>query len=196
MKTIHALFTAAALAIAPFGVFAQTVPTDADATDATGEAESADSTTGQVAEPTGSDIGSTGTGTGTSDIGSTGTGTGTNDIGSTGTGTGTVQSTAPSTTTVSSPAVSLVSRSTSLRTPGSMQVTVTLAANPGSSDPPRDIVVPLASSSASCVVPASVIVGWTAAAGGTTSVNVACSKAGAQTVTISSGTASTSFSVR
>jgi hypothetical protein len=208
MKTIHVLIIAA-LAIAPVAVHAQSAPTTTNsgatgstgATDATGEADTAV----QVADPatttdvgttgTGTnDIGTTGTGTGSSDIGTTGTGTGTNDIGSTGTGTGTnvVQSTAPY-----EPAVSLASKASSLRTPGTVQVLVSLAAD-ASLDPAqaRDISVPLASSSSACSVPAAVTVAWTSAGGGSASVDVACKKAGVQTVTISSGTASTQFTTK
>ena len=196
MKTIHVLIAATAFAVAPLAAHAQSAPTTTTATDATGTPEPSDATTQSAdATGTGSDVGSTGTGTGTltNDIGSTGTGTGTNDVGSTGTGTGTIQATATS----YEPAVSLSASVGTLRTPGSLKVTVTLAAD-ASLDPPqgRDISVPLASSSTSCMVPAAVTVAWTSAAGGSASVDVACKKAGTQTVTISSGASSTSFTTK
>lgn len=219
MKTIHVLIATAALAIAPLAAHAQSAPTTTTgATDATGTPETTDSATAttttdptgsdvgstgtgtgtnsatSTAAPTGtSDIGSTGTGTGTNDIGSTGTGTGTNDIGSTGTGTGTFQSAAPPYV----PTVTLAAKAASLRTPGTVQVQVTLGAD-ASLDPPqaRDVSVPLASSSAACTVPASATVAWTSAAGGSATVDVTCKKAGGQAVTISSGTASTSFTIK
>ena len=216
MKTIHVLIAATALAIAPLAVRAQSAHTTTDATgatDATSTADPAEPAIVEGVDPAGPDVGSTGTGTGT--VGSTGTGTGT-DVGSTGTGTGTVGSTGTGTGTnqVGStgtgtgtatqsaeppyvPTVELSSKATSLRTPGAIQLTVTLAAEPGL-DPPqgRDVSVPLASSSASCSVPAAVTVAWTSAGGGSASVDVTCRKAGAQTVTISSSDASTAFTTR
>jgi len=226
MKTIHVLIAATALAVAPIAALAQSVPTttapttadttsadatatdatNATATDATGETDTSDGAT-QMLDPAAgtNDIGSTGTGTGTNKIGSTGTGTGTNNIGSTGTGTGTnnIGSTGTGTGTFQSaarafePEVSLSTSATALRTPGTVKLTVTLAAD-ASLDPPQahDVSVPLASSSASCNVPAAVTVAWTSTAGGSASVDVVCKKAGAQTVTLSSGAATASFTTR
>ena len=186
MKTIHILF-AAALASLPFTAYAQ----DAATTEAEVEAEAeAEAEAVQAVDPAAvqeAAIGSTGSGTG--DIGSTGTGTGT--IGSTGTGTGTVAA------GTAEPVASLHLRSTSLRTPGSMQLTVALAAMPELSPAQsQSVVVPLASSSAECTVPASVTVAWTSADGGMATVAVTCARAPGQTVTLSSGAASASFATR
>lgn len=218
MKTIHVLIAAAALAITPIAAWAQstgatTEPVDPNqpvATDAaTDDRDVAQDTTGNLAEPQPRSIGSTGTGTGdvgstgtgTGDVGSTGTGTGdvgstgtgTGDVGSTGTGTGTVvQSTAPYV-----PTLALVANPITVRTPGTVEVTATLAAD-AARDPAEvgEFTLPIASSSASCVAPASVVVAWTAAKGGSTTFEVKCGRSGAQVVTISSGDASTTFTTR
>lgn len=208
MKTIHILF-AAALASSPFTAYAQEVeeaPAETEAVQAVDPAAVQETDIGSTGSGTG-DIGSTGTGTG--DIGSTGTGTGTigstgsgtGDIGSTGTGTGTIGSTGTGTGTVATSAVepvaSLHLRSSSLRTPGTMQLTVGLAAMPDLVPAEsRNVVVPLASSSAECTVPASVTVPWTSADGGLATVAVTCARAPGQTVILSSGAASTSFTTR
>jgi hypothetical protein len=199
MKTIHVLIAAAAFAMAPLAAQAQSAPTTTEpteateATDATGEADIAEAPrTGEV-DSTSSDVGKTGTGTGTTDVGSTGTGTGTQNVGSTGTGTGTVTQSMPP----YQPALTLTAKSATLRTPGTMQVTATLEAD-ASLDPAqaRSISLPIASSNTHCTAPASVTVAWTSADGGTASFPVACTKAGGQTVTISSDTASVSFTTK
>ena len=196
MKTSHILF-GAALASLPYTAYAQ----DPATTEAEVEAEAeAEAEAVQAVDPAAvqeAAIGSTGSGTG--DIGSTGTGTGT--IGSTGSGTGTIGSTGTGTGTVAAgtaePVASLHLRSTSLRTPGSMQLTVALAAMPELSPAQsQSVVVPLASSSAECTVPASVTVAWTSADGGMATVAVTCARAPGQTVTLSSGAASASFATR
>jgi hypothetical protein len=207
MKTIHILF-AAALASSPFTAYAQEVeeaPAEPEAVQAVDPAAVEQTDIGSTGTGTG-DIGSTGTGTGdigstgsgTGDIGSTGTGTGT--IGSTGSGTGDIGSTGTGTGTVAAgawPVVSLHARSTSLRTPGTMQLTVSLAAMPELSPAEgRNVDVPLASSSAECTVPASVSVPWTSTGGGLATVSVTCGRAPNQTVTVGSGAASASFVTR
>ena len=176
MKTIHILF-AAALASLPFTAYAQ----DAATTEAEVEAEAeAEAEAVQAVDPAAVQEAA---------IGSTGSGTGT--IGSTGTGTGTVAA------GTAEPVASLHLRSTSLRTPGSMQLTVALAAMPELSPAQsQSVVVPLASSSAECTVPASVTVAWTSADGGMATVAVTCARAPGQTVTLSSGAASASFATR
>ena len=219
MKTIHVLIVAVAVAAAPFAVRAQSatgsttepaattepVATDAAAADdtnmvqeATGSLDQAQSRTiGSTGTGTG-DVGSTGTGTG--DIGSTGTGTG--DIGSTGTGTGDVGSTGTGTGTnaqsaAPSPTLTLIASPEAIRTPGGVEITATLAAD-ASRDPAevREFTLPITSSSASCIAPASVVVAWTAAKGGSASFPVKCGRSGAQVVTISSGGASATFTTR
>ena len=78
-----------------------------------------------------------------------------------------------------------------------MQLTVALAAMPELSPAQsQSVVVPLASSSAECTVPASVTVAWTSADGGMATVAVTCARAPGQTVTLSSGAASASFATR
>ena len=220
MKTIHVLIATAALALVPVAGYAQSAPTTTS-TDAAAEPQATDAA---ATDPADGNVGSTGTGTGTNsatttaptdggDVGSTGTGTGTNDIGSTGTGTGTIGSTGTGTGTTDvgstgtgtgtlqaapyEPTVTLATRATSLRTPGTLQVQVSLAAE-ASLDPPqaRSITVDLASSSSACTVPASVSVDWSSAAGGSATFAVTCRKAGGQTVTISSGAASVSFTTK
>ena len=219
MKTIHVLIVAVAVAAAPFAVRAQSatgattepaattepVATDAAAADdtnmvqeATGSLDQAQSRTiGSTGTGTG-DVGSTGTGTG--DVGSTGTGTG--DIGSTGTGTGDVGSTGTGTGTnaqsaAPSPTLTLIASPEAIRTPGGVEITATLAAD-ASRDPAevREFTLPITSSSASCIAPASVVVAWTAAKGGSASFPVKCGRSGAQVVTISSGGASATFTTR
>ena len=185
---------------------------DTDGTDmvqeATGSLDQAQSRTiGSTGTGTG-DVGSTGTGTGdvgstgtgTGDIGSTGTGTG--DVGSTGTGTGDVGSTGTGTGTnaqsaASSPTLTLIASRDAIRTPGGVEITATLAAD-ASRDPAevREFTLPITSSSASCIAPASVVVAWTAAKGGSASFPVKCGRSGAQVVTISSGGASATFTTR
>ena len=191
------------------------VATDAAAADdtnmvqeATGSLDQAQSRTiGSTGTGTG-DVGSTGTGTGdvgstgtgTGDIGSTGTGTG--DVGSTGTGTGDVGSTGTGTGTnaqsaAPSPTLTLIASPEAIRTPGGVEITATLAAD-ASRDPAevREFTLPITSSSASCIAPASVVVAWTAAKGGSASFPVKCGRSGAQVVTISSGGASATFTTR
>ena len=191
------------------------VATDAAAADdtstvqeATGSLDQAQSRTiGSTGTGTG-DVGSTGTGTGdvgstgtgTGDIGSTGTGTG--DVGSTGTGTGDVGSTGTGTGTnaqsaAPSPTLTLIASPEAIRTPGGVEITATLAAD-ANRDPAeaREFTLPITSSSASCIAPASVVVAWTAAKGGSASFPVKCGRSGAQVVTISSGGASATFSTR
>ena len=212
MKTIHVLIVAVAVAAAPFAVRAQSatgattepaattepVATDAAAADDTDGTDMVQEATGSLDQAQSRTIGSTGTGTGdvgstgtgTGDVGSTGTGTG--DIGSTGTGTGTnAQSAAPS------PTVTLSASPEALRPPGGVEITATLAAD-ASRDPAevREFTLPITSSSASCIAPASVVVAWTAAKGGSASFPVKCGRSGAQVVTISSGGASATFSTR
>lgn len=188
MKTIHVLFVAA-LASSPVTAYAQVAeppPAEIETTEAVDAAADQETDIGSTGSGTG-DIGSTGSGTG--DIGSTGTGTGT--IGSTGTGTGTV------TAGGAEPVASLHPRSTSLRTPGTMQLTVSLAAMPDLVPAERrTVAVPLSSSSAACSVPASVAVDWDSANGGMATVAVACVRAPNATVTISSGAATASFTTK
>ena len=213
MKTIHAVF-AATLLLAPFAAHAQstgTTTTEGTASGATqGTAQGTETTGGDVGTTgtgtlgsdigtsgtgtSGSDVGTSGTGTSGSDVGTSGTGTSGSDVGTSGTGTtsGTVMGSAPH-----APALSLQAASTSLRTPGTMQVTVVLAADDSLSPvQARDIVVPLASSNSACTLPASATVVWNSADGGTATVDVTCGKARPGTVTVSSGNASTSFTVK
>jgi hypothetical protein len=210
MKTIHALF-AATLLLAPFAVHAQSAgaSTTTDGT-ASGTAQGTDTTAGDVgAAGTGtldSDVGAAGTGTLDSDVGTAGTGTSGSDVGTGGTGTlgNDVGSSGSGTTldgTTSSapvqPVISLQAASTTLRTPGTMQVTVALAADARMSPAQAsDIEVPLASSNGACTLPASVTVAWTSASGGSATVDVTCGKARPGTVTVSSGDASTAFTVK
>lgn len=209
MKTIHAVI-AATLLLAPFAAHAQSAGTTTTTTDGTasGTAQGTDATgdvgtagTGTVGSDVGaagtgtvgSDVGAAGTGTVGSDIGASGTGTTGNDVGSSGSGTtsGATTGAAPD-----QPVLSLQAASTSLRTPGTMQVTVVLAADasPGPAQA-RDIAVPLASSSSACTLPASVTVAWTSADGGAATVDVACGRTRG-TITVSSGGASTSFTAK
>ena len=192
MKTIHVLIVAVAVAAAPFAVRAQSatgattepaattepVATDAAAADDTDGTDMVQEATGSLDQAQSRTIGSTGTGTG--DVGSTGTGTGTN-----------AQSAAPS------PTLTLVASPDAIRTPGGVEITATLAAD-ASRDPAevREFTLPITSSSASCIAPASVVVAWTAAKGGSASFPVKCGRSGAQVVTISSGGASATFTTR
>lgn len=211
MKTNHAIHAvlAATLLLAPFAAHAQSAGTTTTDGTASGTAQGTDTTGGDVGSAgTGtldSDVGSGGTGTVGSDVGSTGTGTSDSDVGTGGTGTvggdvgtggtGTVWDGSSSSTL--QPALSLQAASTSLRTPGTMKVTVVLAADASLSPAQaRDIVVPLASSSSACTLPASATVAWTSADGGTATVDVTCARSRTGTVTVSSGNASTSFTVK
>lgn len=142
---------------------------------------------------TGSDVGTSGTGTTGSDVGTSGTGTTGSDVGTSGTGT---TSGGTTSTTTYQPVLSLQAGSTSLRTPGTMKVTAILSADASLSPAQaRDIVVPLASSNSACTLPASVTVAWNSTDGGAATVDVACGKTRG-TVTISSGSASTSFTAK
>ena len=77
-----------------------------------------------------------------------------------------------------------------------MQVTVVLAADPSLGPAQvREVVVPLASSNAACTLPGSVTVAWNSADGGIATVDVACGRTRG-TVTVSSGSASTSFTAK
>jgi hypothetical protein len=176
MKTLSVLVAFLALAASPL-VAAQTatVPTD--------------------------DVGHTGTDTAvtqtvpTDDVGHTGTDTATtqtvptDDVGHT--GTDTVTMAMPSAT----PPLSLQAASSSMVGPNTMKVTAIMSADPMStSTAGLSYSAPLASSDPACTVPASVDVNWTASQGGTASFAVTCSKVAAdKTITISSGSASTSF---
>ena len=182
MKTIHVLIVAVAVAAAPFAVRAQSatgsttepaattepVATDAAAADDTDGTDMVQEATGSLDQAQSRTIGSTGTGTGTN-----------------------AQSAAPS------PTLTLIASPEAIRTPGGVEITATLAAD-ASRDPAevREFTLPITSSSASCIAPASVVVAWTAAKGGSASFPVKCGRSGAQVVTISSGGASATFSTR
>ena len=149
------------------------------------------------------DVGHTGTDTAvtqtvpTDDVGHTGTDTAvsgtipTDDVGHT--GTDTMTSAAPS----SAPAVSLQANSSSMVGPNTMKVTAIIAADPNStSTATLSASLPLASSDPACTVPASVDITWTASQGGLVSFSATCAKVSAnKTITISSGSSSTSFSL-
>lgn len=150
--------------------------------------------------PTGEDVGHTGTDTLTSeqsppaeDVGHTGTDTltgsqPTDDVGHTGTDT-VVMSGRPSPWTLSA-------TSSAISSPGSNTVTVTLLADPESGGA-ASYTVPLSSSAAACTLPASVALDWTPDAGGMASFQVDCAKVTRRTtVTITGGTASTSFTLK
>jgi hypothetical protein len=174
MKTLSVLVAFLALAASPL-VAAQTatVPTD--------------------------DVGHTGTDTATTqtvptdDVGHTGTDTATtqavptDDVGHTGTDT--------MTATVAPPPLSLQAGSSSMVGPNTMKVTAIISADPNStSTAGQSYSAPLASSDPACTVPASVSVNWTSSQGGTASFSATCAKVTADTtITISSGSAKTSF---
>lgn len=131
-------------------------------------------------------------------VGKTGTGTGTvvsgtDSVGNTGTGTGTrVMSAAPMPVTLSATNTSMTSNT-------SQAVTVSTQANPGALEATYGTqTVPLSSSSSLCKVPASVDLAWTSAEGGVTTFQVSCGRAPSkgQVVTITGGTASTSFTLK
>lgn len=117
------------------------------------------------------------------DVGKTGTGTGT--------GTGTVvASTGPSPWT-------LQARSSSISSPRTMTVTAVIPADLDAvSETTASYTVPLSSSDPACTLPESVTLQWSSAAGALGSVQVDCAKVSSnRTVTITGGTASTSFTL-
>ena len=141
------------------------------------------------------DVGNTGTGTGTDSVGNTGTGTGTEAVGNTGTGTGTnsvVMSSAPL-------AVSLSAQNSWMTSNNSQPITVSAVVGADTVEVTSGTeTIPLSSSNPACTVPASVDLAWNSKDGGTTTFQVACSKISgkAQTVTITGGNASTSFTLK
>lgn len=130
------------------------------------------------------------------DVGHTGTDTAviqtvpTDGVGHT--GTDTMTASAPYT-----PALSLQANSSSMVGPNTMKVTAILSADPSATTATTaSYTVPLASSDPACTVPASVTVTWTSTTGGLASFSATCSKVTANTtITISSGSASTHFSL-
>jgi hypothetical protein len=152
------------------------------------------------------DVGHTGTDTAvsgtipTDDVGHTGTDTAvsgtvpTDDVGHTGTDTvTTTTTTAPPPT----PHLSLQPASSSMVGPNTMKVTAIMSADPSAPSASYSYSVPLASSDPSCTLPASVNVDWTSAQGGMASFAVTCAKVSVtKTVTISSGSATASFSLK
>lgn len=131
------------------------------------------------------EVGTTGTGTGTAV-------TGTDSVGNTGTGTGTV-------TMMSSAApmpVTLSATNTTMTSNTSQEITVSTQANPDAIEATSGVeTVPLSSSTSTCKVPASVDLPWTSTEGGAVTFTVSCGRVSGkgQTVTITGGTASTSF---
>lgn len=134
----------------------------------------------------------------TDDVGKTGTGTGTvvsgtDAVGNTGTGTGTrVASPAPMPITMSATNTTMTSNT-------SQTITVSTQADPDAMEPTYGSqIVPLSSSSSACKVPASVELPWTSSEGGVATFQVSCGKAPGKgtTVTITGGTASTSFTLK
>ena len=131
------------------------------------------------------EVSKTGTGTGT-------VVTGTESVGNTGTGTGTVammSAQAPMPVTLSATNTTMTSNT-------SQEITVSTQANPDAIEATSGTeTVLLSSSTSACKVPASVDLPWTSAEGGAVTFTVSCGRATGkgQTVTITGGTASTSF---
>jgi len=182
MKATPMIIALALFGAIPLQVQAQEVPAPAPAP-------------APEAPPPTEDVGNTGTGTGTESVGNTGTGTGTESVGNTGTGTGTeamVMTAAPL-------VVSLSAQNSWMNSNNSQPITVSAVV--GSQDvavTSGTTTIPLSSSNAACKVPASVDLAWNSTDGGKTTFQVTCSKISgkAQTVTITGGNASTSFTLK
>ncbi len=129
------------------------------------------------------------------EISRTSTGTGTESVGNTGTGTGTstvVMSSAPI-------AISLSAQNSWMSSNNSQPITVSAVVGSDSVDVTSGTqTVPLSSSHPACTVPASVDLAWNSREGGMATFQVTCSKISgkAQTVTITGGNASTSFTLK
>jgi hypothetical protein len=136
---------------------------------------------------TGTDTATIGSTVPTDEVGHTGTDaatSGSTDVGHTGTDTRTAP-TGPSPWTLSA-------ESSTISSPGSNTITVTLLADAGAGG---DYTVPLSSSAAACMVPASIALDGTT--GGKASFQVDCAQVARRTtVTITGGTASTSFTLK
>lgn len=196
MKATRIIIALALLGAIPLQVQAQEVPAPAPAPAPAPEAPAPTDDVGNTGTGTGTDsVGNTGTGTGTESVGNTGTGTGTESVGNTGTGTGTeaiVMTAAPL-------AISLSAQNSWMTSNNSQPITV--AAVVGSEEvavTSGTATIPLSSSNPACKVPASVDLAWNSKTGGMTTFQVTCSKISgkAQTVTITGGNASTSFTLK
>jgi hypothetical protein len=187
MKSPTILFALVLFGATSFGVCAQTAPTPTEETD-----------TDIATAPTSDAVDRTGTSTETA-IAPTDVEEG---AGHTGPDTRTLQQveptaghTGPDTRSGPSP-WTLSAPSSSISSPGSNTVAVTMPANAEASGD-ASYTVPLSSSVAACTVPASVVLDWTPSAGGSTSFQVDCAKVSKRTtVTITGGTATTSFTLK
>lgn len=196
MKATPIIIALALLGAVPLQVQAQQAPTPAPAPAPAPEEPAPTDDVGNTGTGTGTEsVGNTGTGTGTEAVGNTGTGTGTEAIGNTGTGTGTegvVMTSAPL-------AISLSAQNSWMNSNNSQPITVSVVV--GSDDvavTSGTETIPLSSSNPACTVPASVDLAWNSKAGGMTTFQVTCGKISgkAQTVTITGGSASTSFTLK
>lgn len=187
MKSLTLLFALVLLGATSFDARAQTAQ-PAPTTDDVGHTGT-DTAMAPTGDDTGTDTATTGQALPTDDVGHTGTDTATSgtplptdQVGHTGTDT---RTSGPSPWTLSA-------TSTAISSPGSNTVTVTLLADAQAG---ASYTVPLSSSAAPCTVPASVTVDGTA--GGSTSFQVDCAQVSKRTtVTITGGTASTSFTLK
>lgn len=196
MKATPMIIALALLGAIPLQVRAQEVPAPAPAPAPAPEAPAPTDEVGNTGTGTGTDsVGNTGTGTGTDSVGNTGTGTGTDSVGNTGTGTGTdaiVMTSAP-------PVVSLSAQYSSMNSGNSQPITLSAVVGAQTAEVTSGTAtIALSSSNAACKVPASVDLAWNSTQGGMTTFQVTCSKISgkAQTVTITGGGASTSFTLK
>ncbi|CAN5329278.1 hypothetical protein BH11PSE14_BH11PSE14_12160 [soil metagenome] len=136
----------------------------------------------------GTDVGHTGTDTLTAAPVADGT-----DVGHT--GTDTVTATAPA---VMPTTVGLKLASDAMSGPGTMTITASAAADPAATtEATATCTVTMTSSSADCTVPDSVQFTWSSTTGGSADATVSCKRVrAAQTVTVSSGDASASFTLK
>ncbi len=204
MKATPIIIALALLGAIPLQVGAQEAPTQpapapapapTDDLGTSGTGTGTDSV-GSSGTGTGTDsVGSSGTGTGTDSVGSSGTGTGTDSVGNTGTGTGTnsaAMTSAPLT-------ISLSAQYSSMSSNRSQPITVLAVLGSDSAEVTSGTeTIPLSSSNSACKVPVSVDLAWNSTVGGMTTFQVTCSKISgkARTVTITGGSASTSFTLK
>lgn len=185
MKSLPVLIALVLLAATTHAALAQTVPTTTDPTGTDAAPAPADTDVGHtgtdtLTAPTDTDVGHTGTDTLTTPTQTT--------VGHTGTDTLT---TGPSPWTLSA-------KSSTISSPGSVAITVVMpASSQGGDASAASYTVPLASSDPACTVPASVTLDWSSTTGGLASFDADCSKVAKRTVvTITGGTASTSFTLK
>lgn len=193
MKATLIVVALALLGAIPLQAQAQQAPAPAPAPAPASQEPAPTDDVGNTGSGTGTEsLGNTGSGTGTESVGNTGSGTGTESVGNTGSGTGTeamVMTAAPL-------VVSLSAQNSWMNSNNSQPITVSAVV--GSDDvavTSGTTTIPLSSSHPACTVPRSVDLAWNSKDGGMATFEVTCARISgkAQTVTITGGSASTSF---